>query len=318
MPDKLPYDIICDHLKKGEVVPFLGAGASLSGRPINAVWDDKIANFLPTGSELAKRLADICAFPSDEPHDRGNLAKVASYYVVEPSDRRGLRARLCDLFDRDYQIGEVHRFLADLPVPLLIVTTNYDDLLEKVFKDKRKPYHLIVHPTDQKALGNSVLWWKPGQIEPEVQHTPNNLPLKLTDTTIIYKMHGGVDRLLKKWNSFVITEEDYVEFLARMTKDSPIPKNFLLHFRERHFLFLGYGLHDWNLRVMLTNLNAALVKPRKGAAKRELMPANGLRSWAIQHPSTELEKTLWRKRNVSIYDIEIDMFASKMRELMKQ
>ncbi|MBI3915046.1 MAG: hypothetical protein HY327_12785 [Chloroflexi bacterium] len=42
-----PYGIIWNHLKKGESIPFLGAGASISSRPANAEWDERRSTFLP-------------------------------------------------------------------------------------------------------------------------------------------------------------------------------------------------------------------------------------------------------------------------------
>jgi hypothetical protein len=312
-----PCGIIWNHLKKGEVVPFLGAGASISARGSDAKWDKEHAAFLPTGRELARCLADDAAFPSDDPYDRDDLAKVASYYL-QTADRPALLSCLREMFDRDYPIGEVHRFLADLPVPLLIVTTNYDDLIEKAFRIRSKPFHLVVHPTDRKDLSASVLWWKPDVAEP-VAYPPSKLPLSLKDTTIIYKMHGSVDRQTKQWDSFVVTEEDYVEFLARMTGQSAIPARFMLHFRQSRFLFLGYGLRDWNLRVMLKNLKVRMTSSEPEAVRGELqrlIPENGLRSWAIQDRPTVLEKTLWEARRVNICDMRIDDFVAKMREYM--
>jgi len=314
-----PYGIIWNHLKRGEVVPFLGAGASLSGRPPSAEWDEKCATFPPIGRELAHCLADDAAFPSHDPHDREDLSKVASYYL-EAADRPSLLFRLRAVFNHDYQAGEVHRFLADLPIPLLIVTTNYDDLIEQAFEEELRPFHLVVHPTDRKDLSASVLWWKPNVTEPIPCH-PSKLPLSLTDTTIIYKMHGSVNRQTQKWDSFVITEEDYVEFLARMTGQSAIPARFMFHFRQRRFLFLGYGLRDWNLRVMLKNLKTKLARSEVKAASSELhepMSEEGLRSWAIQYQPSVLERMLWQARRVNIYDMEINAFVAKMRELMDQ
>lgn len=309
-----PYGIIWNHLKKSEVIPFLGAGASLSGRPPNADWDAKSTTFLPTGAELARRLAAEAEFPGDEA-ERDDLSRVASYYQ-ESIDRPGLVGRLREVFDKDYQPGQIHEFLADLASPVLIVTTNYDDLIEKALTRKKKPYHLIVHPADRKDLAASVLWWKPGEAEP-TPHPPAKLPLSLTDTTIIYKMHGSVDRQQKTWDSFVITEEDYVEFLARMTGQSAIPARFMALFRKCRFLFLGYGLRDWNLRVILKNLKTTLPRPEAEVVDAEPdapLPQEGLRSWAIQRRPSELEQMLWQARKVSIYDMEIDAFVAKMRK----
>jgi hypothetical protein len=316
MPEP-PYGIICNHLKKGEVIPFLGAGASLSGRPSDFNWDERHATFLPTSRELALRLADDAAFPSPDLSDRADLAKVASYYQ-ESSDRPGLLGRLREVFDKDYQMGQVHQFLADLPIPLLIVTTNYDDLIEQAFNKKTKPFHLVVHPTDRKDLAASVLWWKSGETKP-TDYPPAKLPLSLSDTTIIYKMHGSIDRQTRQWDSFVITEEDYVDFLSRMTGQSAIPARFMLHFRKRRFLFIGYGMRDWNLRVMFRNLKTALshseIEPGKEPATS--ISEDELRSWAIQSKPSELEQMLWRARKVNIYDMEIDNFIAKMRERME-
>jgi hypothetical protein len=130
-------------------------------------------------------------------------------------------------------------------------------------------------------------------------------------------MHGTVDRT-QKWDSYVITEEDYVDFLSRMTGQTAIPARFMLEFRKRRFLFLGYGLSDWNLRVMLKNLKATMNvggAPTAGPPAEETV-AEDLRSWAIQYKPSELEQWLWRARKVNIYDVDIETFASKLRGRM--
>ena len=87
---------------------------------------------------------------------------------------------------------------------------------------------------------------------------PNKLFIDLDSTTVIYKMHGTVDRVRDDGDSYVITEDDYVDFLSRMTSHNAIPSLFMRHFRRRHFLFMGYGLGDWNVRVVLKNLKRLL------------------------------------------------------------
>lgn len=312
-----PYGIIAEKLKQGKVIPFLGAGASLSGRPPDAKWDDSAAAFLPTGSELAHHLADDSNLPSTDPVDRDDLSKVSSYYAEVAASRTDLRESLHHALDRDYQIGAVHRLLAEVDVPLLIVTTNYDDLIERAFQARNKPYHLVAYPTDVKELAAAVLWWKPGAAEPEA-HPPKSLPLSLTDTPIIYKMHGTIDRQESKWDSYVITEDDYVDFLARMTGQTAIPARLMLEFRKRRFLFLGYGLRDWNLRVMLRHLKTALASAETGAPGADAAAGEGedLRSWAVQRKPSELEQALWGARKVNIYDKDIDAFVAELRKKM--
>ena len=304
-----PYGEIVDLLKTGQVVPFLGAGVNFGTRqPPGAKWDDKSPMFLPSGAELSRFLAAKSNFPSSDERDLSDLAKVASYFA-ETSARSRLRQRLREVFDRDFQPCDIHHYLAELPAPLLIVTTNYDDLTERAFVNAGKPYDLVVHPTDRKDVEASVLWWRHNAEAPETV-APNKLYIDLNTTTVIYKMHGTVNRQLKQWDSFVITEEDYVDFLSRMTGQTAVPAQFMRHFRTRHFLFMGYGLNDWNLRVVLNNLRAVLPAEADSAEQE----SDDLRSWAIQYRPSDLEVDLWGARKVRIYDVDINEFVKQLRE----
>jgi SIR2-like domain len=286
-----PYKIIATQMKSGEVVPFLGAGVNFGMRePPNATWDDT-AKFLPSGMDLSRYLIEQCEFPEKNEKD---LAKVASYYV-EMIDRTGLSEGLLPIFDRDYEPCEIHHYLAnDIPADkhLLIVTTNYDDLTEQAFIRANRPYDLVVHPTDPARQG-SVIWWKHQATEP-VYVPPNALQIELAKTTVIYKMHGSVNRIHHRMDDYVITEDDYIEFLTRMIGQTAVPAQFMAHFRTHRFLFMGYGLNDWNLRVILNNLHTR-------------------KSWAIQYAPSTVEKRLWDKRNVDIYDVDINEFTRQLR-----
>ncbi|MBD0371837.1 MAG: SIR2 family protein [Pyrinomonadaceae bacterium] len=309
-----PYGEIADLLKKGEVVPFLGAGVNFGARPApSAKWDAKESNFLPSGVELSRFLADMSNFPAENDDEITDLAKVSSYFV-ETSARRRLRERLHDIFDRDFEPASIHNYLAEVGrnTPLLIVTTNYDDLTEQAFNRLGLPYDLVIHPTDRKDVEASVLWWKHGIQEPEVV-PPNQLFIDLKNTNVIYKMHGTVDRATAKWDSYVITEDDYIDFLSRMTGQTAVPAQFMRHFRTRHFLFLGYGLRDWNLRVVLKNLRTVLPTVDEASASSEDDSEEELRSWAIQFRPSDLETELWSARKVKIYDVDINEFVEKMR-----
>src|SRR5260370_12973197 len=124
-----PYPFILDRLNSGEVIPFLGAGASLGGRAPNAKGKKGIKEFLPLGNELAGHLAERTKFPPEEARD---LTKVAQYCNVAIV-RKALNTELRDIFNYDYPLTPVHTFLASLDAPLLIITTNYDDLIERAF-----------------------------------------------------------------------------------------------------------------------------------------------------------------------------------------
>jgi len=67
---KPPYTLILDELRKGKVIPFLGAGASLGNRAPNSTWEKGKSPHLPKGSELAEHLAKKTAFPRDANQSR--------------------------------------------------------------------------------------------------------------------------------------------------------------------------------------------------------------------------------------------------------
>ena len=297
-----PYGVIANRLIKGKVIPFLGAGASMVSRPSGSQWSEG-EGFLPNGRELSHLLADETSFPCADPEEMDDLAKVASYYAVV-NGRPLLRDRLHELLDHDYAGGSLHSYLAARDYPQVIVSTNYDTLLEQAFADAGKPYHLVVYPCDNQEYANAVLWWSPGAAEPEPV-PPNELFIDLEQETVIFKMHGTVDRGGGDWDNYVVTEEDYIDFLSRMTANTAIPAIFFDHFRERSFLFLGYGLRDWNLRVILKNLSGLLECRGKG----QRFP-----SWAIQKSPSELECRLWESREVSVFDLTADEFVENLQE----
>lgn len=309
-----PYGVISNLLKKRRVVPFLGAGASMIGRPAGVAWDGNAPAFLPSGLELSHLLADEAEFPSSDEHDRGDLARVASYFA-NVAGRPILRERLREvLLAGAYRGGELHRFLAgEVPAPLVIVVTNYDTLLEQAFQAAGRAYDLVIYPADRRDIANAVLWWKHGDKEPKPV-SPNELDIDLKRTTVIFKMHGTVHGTAAtqsdEWDNFVITEEDYVEFLSRLTFNTAIPSIFYPYFRERSFLFLGYGLRDWNLRVLLKNLSKHLAGDRR-------VEGDELRSWAIQRSPSPLEERLWQRNHVEIFDCDLDELVNQLRPRMK-
>jgi hypothetical protein len=302
-----PYGIICNRLKMGRVIPFLGAGASFVERPPGAKWDAAEPLFLPSGGELANFLAEEAEFPSPDPGERSDLAKVSSYYA-DIAGRRTLRERLREVLNHEYRTSLLHELLAAVPAPLVIVVTNYDTLVEQAFRAAGKPYELVVYPADRKDIANAILWWPPEALEPLVK-APNELDIDLSKSTVIYKMHGSIVHETEAWDNFVITEEDYVEFLSRMTASAAIPSLFYPYFRDRSFLFLGYSLRDWNLRVILKNLSKYFYKRAAASNDEDQLP-----SWAIQRSPSELERQLWKKRNVNIFDLALSEFAGKLQQ----
>jgi len=286
-----PYELIRDGLASGRVIPFLGAGASLSCRPKDVEWKSPKDDFLPSGWELAKYLDERSGYPSDTQLD---LLRVAQYYDGV-AGRGGLDDELHAIFSRNYQPGDLHHYLAEFANPL-IVTTNYDTLLEEAFSSKGRPYNVVVY----KMATPLAYVKRAGAVEWE-SVDPQRLTLDLAGAATIFKMHGSSIPGAPEEDSYVITEDDYVDFLSRMSGQTAVPAIFGEPFRRSHFLFLGYGLRDWNLRVILHKIWKDW--PRKYA------------SWAIQERADPLERKFWSKRNLEIFEMSIADFLVKVREV---
>lgn len=149
-PTGADYQLMIDAIAEGALVPFFGAGVNLCGRPQDTRW--RRGEFLPSGQELAFDLASFFKYPWADSRD---LVRVSQYVAL----LRGLgplNKRLRQIFDADYPPTPLHRFFARLPAALrekgyppyqLIVTTNYDDVLERAFKEANEPYDLITYVT---------------------------------------------------------------------------------------------------------------------------------------------------------------------------
>ncbi len=95
--------------------------------------------------------------------------------------------------------------------------------------------------------------------------------------TILLKLHGAVDPFPDRaWESFVITEDDYIEYLGRSDLVSAVPVALAAHLRRSHFLFVGYEMVDWNLRLVMHRV----------WGDRPL----AYRSWALDPEPTALER----------------------------
>jgi hypothetical protein len=302
--------IVARRLRDGTVVPFLGAGANLCGRPAGADWQG--GHYLPSGAELTSYLADSYAYPQGE---RRDLLRV-SQYVQAMTGGNVLYSELRGLFNREYEPTELHELLAAMPQLVrgwraqghesrfqLIVTTNYDDALEHAFTGVNEEFDLVTYIAAGRDRGKFVHHRPNGQSE--VIKRPNAYrALSLATRTVILKIHGAVDREDAARDSYVITEDNYIEYLAQNAISTLMPVSLMAAMEEAHFQFLGYSLSDWNLRVILHRIWG------------EAPFGEQFQSWAVQKEPSKLEELLWRKRGVEIMNADLaDYVVALRREL---
>ncbi|HVT19344.1 MAG TPA: SIR2 family protein [Thermoanaerobaculia bacterium] len=305
----LEYEAIVDGIVEGKVIPFLGAGVNLCDRPGDAVWEPDKSAFLPNGAELAAHLAKRFSYPLP---DR-DLARV-SQFVVELRGPAPLYARLRQLLSVPPQINDAHRFLARLPAKLrakkapspnlLVVTTNYDDCVEAAFAQAGEPLEVVSYVADtseerRNERGKFVHHLASGKRR--LIERPNEYrEVSVVKTCVLLKIHGALDRAVADNDSFVITEDHYIDFLTRTDLSNLVPVMLAAQLRASHFLFLGYSLRDWNLRVILQRI----------WEEQRL----GYNSWAVQKDSDALDRRFWGRRNVEILETDLDEFFASVDE----
>jgi hypothetical protein len=297
------YGYVADALKRGRVVPLLGAGANLC-EPGRQGWQQ--GKNLPDGSELAQFIAIMCTYPGA---DRADLLRVSQYAQVKRGDG-SLYDRLRDVFAANYGYTTVHDFLARLPGLLeasggarkhqLIVTTNYDDALEQALIKAGEPFDLVWYSAREPHEG--VFMHMPHGAEPRPIERPNEYHLPVDDHTVILKIHGAVSRAHEGDDSYVVSEDDYIKFLTHTSLQELIPSTLLAKLFTSHILFLGYSLQDWNLRVILHQI----------ATQRDLSRD----SWAIQREVQEVDRALWDYRDVRLHEVALDTYVEELRERM--
>jgi hypothetical protein len=301
------YNHVMRLFIEGRIVPFLGAGANLCGRPLTQVWQEG-QQYLPSGAELStylKRDWHEC--------DETELTRVAQW-VLEMGGSGELFNALHQLFNRNYPPTPLHGFLAGLPGVLasknyppryqLIVTTNYDDLLEQALRAAGQPFDLVTYISDGEDRGKFSHTDPDGKVQ--IIKIPNQYADVAVDRrTVILKIHGAVNRNNTdgEGDSYVITEDHYIEYLTRTELANLVPITVAAKLRKSHFLFLGYGLRDWNMRVILHRL----------AGEQKLT----YKSWAIQRHPTELDQKFWDRRDVDILDIDLDQYVRQLQDRMR-
>jgi SIR2-like domain len=332
--DTLPYELIADELMSGTVVPFFGSAASAVYRPAGAPKWEPGQEFFPFGAELAEILARVSSYNDENPayeaalsdlaaaasatartvgvgdfkaaldpvlrkHLGGpGLALIASFFAYVKGSRPALERKLRQAFDITAAPGALHRRLAAIEEIKLYATTNYDDLLETALASRR-PHVLVDRPDDLLAIRSGV-----GSLELIARDDPA-LRLRLTDSQtgkpsapILFKMHGSIDRTTSKNDSYLITEDDYVDYLGR-SQGAYIPPYIYELMEGKGFLFLGYSLEDWNIRVILRKL------------LKQFRPGD-VRCWAIVRGRGDTEQEIWRTKNLDIYSMDLKEFADRL------
>lgn len=314
-----PYGAIARSINNGQAALFIGAGASSVGA--------NTADALPNGRELARELAAEAGYPGD-PEDP--LTKIAQYYIESAGDRNALLLYLRDRFHKGVPNSydtTCFKFLAGLPadkIPSLIISTNYDTLLERNLENRGIPYLCVSHVIGvSKYATRMIVYDRLGNMTSENLMTVVEVERHLSKVKVehgdrlkvIYKMHGSAAAYVSKddlqnmglhadLNTIVISEQDYLDFLNKITSGK-LPVQIQKMLLTRNLLFLGYSLADWNFRLVLQRIRANQL-------------ASNTRHWACVLHEDRVESFFWDKRGVLFYYLQLDHFLAELSQALER
>jgi DNA-binding SARP family transcriptional activator len=270
---------------------------------LSALFEGRLVAVLGTEiADLATRLAQRFDYA-----ENGSTLPSIAQFVAVMKGSGPLYDELHTLLDSDAAPTPIHRFFASLPPLLrerglphqLLVTTSYDLALEAAFLQAGEEFDVVSYVAAGPNRGKFC------HIAPDGTGRMIDLPntyateLSLEQRTVILKLHGQVDRgPERQWESFVVTEDDYIDYLAKSDVAGAVPVALAAKLRRSHFLFVGYTMADWNLRVILNRLWSD-------------QPLS-YRSWAVQPQAKPLEREFWHRRDVDVLEIPLERYVETL------
>jgi DNA-binding SARP family transcriptional activator len=291
-----------------------GAGEDRIGEVVRALLSGRLVYVLGPGSSstnggsLASRLAE--AFDCPEEH-RGDLTRV-SQYVAVTQGIGPLYDQLHELFVEGDEPGPVEHFLASLPELArargsehqLLVSTAYGHALERAFEERGEEADVVSFV----ALGpnrGKFLHRAPDGSETVVTVPNAYAELSLAERPVILKVHGGVDpHADRDRESFVVSEDDYIGYLAQSDLANVVPVTLAAKLRRSHLLFISYPVVEWSLRVFLHRVfgNEPI----------------SYRSWAVLPGAHPVQHEFWRQRGVDLYDVPLEDFVADIERRLAE
>jgi hypothetical protein len=235
------------------------------------------------------------------PEETRDLARVAQF-VALTQGAGPLHDELRSLLESTAAPTALHRCLASLPPLLrerglphqLLVTTSYDLTLEQALLDAGEEFDVVAYIAAGRDRGRFCHRAPDGSTT--VIEVPNTYAteLSLSERTVVLKLHGG----LAPDDDVVVTEDDFIGYLSHGDVASAIPVALSAKLRRSHFLFLGYGMREWSLRLVLDRMWGG--------------ETPSWRSWAVVREAQPLERQFWRARDVDLLELALPNYGAAL------
>jgi hypothetical protein len=333
------WDMIMESVRGGFCVPFLGAGANVRSRDEGYPYAglplaDKVAlelvnKLMALDAKELQELAEVKSHESFKKFGREdllkltlhNLARVALHVEVESNfDFRYLLNLLQKLLSGETRPSKLLETIAHVETLQLIVTTNYDKLMECALEGAHRPYEPVVQPIDGfygEARTEVAKRLVRAQMEPKrlilykIHGTfPDTQPTTGSESaggTAACRTEAEGERddaaTAPKPSRIIITEDDYIKFLTVVgIKDVGVPAQVSQIITDSTLLFLGYSLEDWDFRTIYKGIHEALPHIERRT------------SFAIQKNAPPFWVDFWKGKGVIIYDMDVYRFADELKK----
>jgi hypothetical protein len=303
----------------GELVEVLSREARFSSlrEAANAIRDNKLlpADYPRPAEEDIVEILKLLAQATGIGQPPDLLSSISNYFEARLG-RKALWEDLEKIFSNKTKSLAIHDLLADIAfnylksgavVDYLIITTNYDCLIEESLDRKEVPYAVLVTTKrNQQVLvhfSDSV----PGR-DQFIQHNTGQYPnqftvMKTIPLVVIYKMHGSLHPKLSFENEgVVISDSDYVDYISRASgSNGALPSHVRILMRGKPFLFMGYSLSDWNVRSMFETVTKERVREEQ------------VRDLSVMYSVRKYEELFFEKHGITILQTDLTDFANEIR-----
>ncbi len=245
-----------------------------------------------------------------------NLQCLAQYKKLT-SNIQDVYQRLHEFFLGRYSANKLHQFFANLPremqnrdYPLpyqLLVTTNYDDMLERAFRAVNQPFDLVFYVAEGEETQGRFQYHPYGE---SVRSITSAQEVLGGTNPVILKLYGVVNQVAGTVNKFgfVIAEDHHINYLVKYEIEQLLPYDLLeiLWGDNNHILFMGFSPNDRNLRLIVNRLWGERVI--------------GQQSWMIhQSKPGELEKEFWTtRRKVKLLDSDLEEYLNELNQKIEE
>jgi hypothetical protein len=228
--DSLPPPLI-EAVKTGHLVPFIGAGVSRHAK-------SKEGRSFPTWSDFLKELIDYArrsGLSSADARQIYRLVRRGKHLMAAQALKEVISPYQLELYikgrfgTKEVEVGEIHRALLKLGAPL-IITTNYDLLLEKAFAEVFRDTPECHTHKDAPAVQQFLKIHQHGFTRP-----------------MIFKIHGTADRP----HEIVFAEMDYRHLIYHQPGYRAVLSAV---FVTKVVLMLGFSYSDPELTVITESL----------------------------------------------------------------